>query len=94
MWPFNKRSIQKQVEDLKDAVRTLTRDAVVLQDSHIELSERFKRLHGRVYAAGIHKNPLQQAAEDKIDAPVQAMTRDELRKKMGFVPGKPMQHKD
>jgi len=89
MWPFTRTATLRDVgEALARHESMLTR----LRDDHEDLKAKHASLRGRVYAAGIHKLPV---ADDEVSDPknaAQPMSRDELRKTMGFIPGRPMKH--
>lgn len=85
MWPFRKSPIDDAAA-LRKAINELSAAHSKLREDHEDLKERFGSLRGRVYAAGIHKNPLQD--------PDAKLSRDELRRRMGFIPGRPMKHED
>lgn len=85
VWPFRKQPIA-DVQTLRAAIQELNSTVARLREDHDDLKERFVSLRGRVYAAGVHKVGLKD--------PSQPMTRDDLRRQMGFVPGRPMKHED
>lgn len=97
MWPFTK-SIQQQVSDLQMAVNQLSGRLERLGEAHEELQDAHRRLRGRVYAAGIHKVGLKDdaAAEPGQSAPSvePKLSKEELKKRIGFVPGRPFPHKE
>ena len=86
MWPFRKRVPIGDAHVLNRAITELSSGLAKLREDHEDLKERFASLRGRVYNAGLHKTGLQD--------PDRKLTRDELRAKMGFVPGRPMKHED
>lgn len=88
MWPFSFNSWKVSVERaLAQHEARIER----LRDDHEDLKVKHASLRGRVYAAGIHKLPVAEDESDPKNA-AQPMTRDELRKQMGFIPGRPMKH--
>lgn len=62
-----------------------------LRDDLDDLKAKHTSLRGAVYARGIHKMPLEQDQSDPKNAAA-PMTKDELRKSMGLVPGRPYNH--
>lgn len=86
MWPFRKRLPVDDARTLRNAITELSSGFTKLREDHEDLKERFGSLRGRVYNAGLHKTG--------IPDPDRKPTRDELRKQMGFIPGRPMKHED
>jgi hypothetical protein len=97
MWPFSKASddLQGVVEELRTVRAELARARRERDDLDMRLTElesKHLSLRGRVYSAGIHKQPLRDT-EDSQQATI-PRSKDELRKMIGFRPGQPYPHKD
>lgn len=86
MWPFRKRVPIDDAVALRNAITEASSGLAKLREDHEDLKERFVSLRGRVYNAGLHKTGLQD--------PERKLTRDELRARSGFVPGRPMKHEE
>ena len=83
MWPFTR----------KDTVSSeLIRKILWLEARVEELEAKHLQLRGRVYSAGIHKNPLPDSEEARTATLPQS--KAELRKIAGIVPGKPYKHQE
>lgn len=86
-----KKSLAARIQRLEEAIPVLTKHVATLQDDLADLEDKHMRLRGRVYATGAHK-PDDESARP---APQRArLSRDELRKLSGFLPGQPMEHKE
>jgi hypothetical protein len=91
---FEKREIKAQVagldrdiNDLKDAIRRLSGAVAQLEDRHARLEAQHLSLRGYTYSLKA------QHVAGLSPAPSIA-TRDDLRRVSGFRPGKPMEHND
>lgn len=90
MWPFPKR---RSLDEVCLAVERLSARLERLHDDHEDLKAKHISLRGRVYAAGIHKHAIE--AKENEEATVTNITsREELRRRAGFVPGQPMKHSE
>lgn len=85
MWPFRKRPAA--APETPEVLRRLIDVEAQLE----ELRAKHMSLRGRVYNAGIHKKPLPDSEEAQADTVPRS--KDELRKVMGFTPGRPYPHK-
>lgn len=82
MWPFSKRR--------NDDTTALVRKVLELEAEVVELRAKHMQLRGRVYSAGIHKQPLPDSEEARQETIPRS--KEELRKLAGFKPGRPYQH--
>jgi len=83
MWPFTRKP-QETLE--------LYRKLLWLESRIDELEAKHSSLRGRVYSAGIHKNPIPDSEEARIATVPRS--KDELRRLAGIVPGKPYKHQE
>lgn len=88
MWPWKKRSLQ----DVVQAIERLTAHINALDAELQDLKDKHVSLRGRVYNAGLHRSPLKDSEQDRVNQ--LPMSRDELRKMSGFIPGRPFPHKE
>lgn len=85
-----KKRFSQRVTRLEEAIGVLTKHITQLQEDLADLEDKHVRLRGKVYATGAHKEPEAESAR----RPRAQMSRDELRKLSGFVPGTPMRHEE
>lgn len=87
---FKTRVSRDDVERLEDAIRKQARELQQLREDHEKLNTAHVSLRGYTYA-------MKRGQTDIPPAPPQPPprdSRDDLRRRSGFVPGKPMEHKD
>lgn len=87
-WPRKDHS--RSIAELRESVRTLSGKLEVLEDEHQKLKAAHVSLRGYTYALKHHAGLTPAEPNPAPKAP----TRDELRRMSGFLPGKPMEHKD
>jgi len=101
MWPFNRKTYVREAtaKDLMDAVTRHERLIGQLREDHETLAHQHRQLRGRVYGAGVHKTGVPVDGEGSTmsnpqNAAPAVLDKQELRKRMGFIPGRPMVHKE
>jgi hypothetical protein len=82
MWPFRKHTGDDR----------LYRKVLDLEARLTELEAKHMSLRGRVYSAGIHKHPLPDSEEARLDTVPRS--KDELRKQAGIKAGRPYPHEN
>lgn len=98
MWPFTSK--RASMSRMSDAIERLERNHSALREQVEDLNDRHNRLRGRVYQAGIHKTGLtsvdgaerESATVPSASSPLAHLTKDELRKRAGIIPGRPYRH--
>lgn len=84
MW--RRKNVDVEARERLDGLEKSVR---ALRDDLVELMDKFVRLRGKVYAHKLH------LPEDERTSPRPAKeTKADLLRKAGFVPGRPMVHKE
>jgi len=79
----------RHIDELRTAVRKLTSDTADIDERLAKLEAAHLSLRGYTYAL---KPKLDELLTNAPEA--RPTSRDDLRRKSGFTPGRPMEHKD